>query len=291
MSLFYPDNDKREKRVLELASDTQKYFSWAETDYNRFAVLLEDVNSQIARIYREAGWQDPPVVRVEIFKLPDEEVEIPVGEVDLPTMENEDYFLPATKTLDVTKMITDVPGFAEAMRYLNLGATKSMVRAGMIPPETAREVLIRMHGQSFGQELTFTGEGDNGMGAADIVAGMVLVGFAFGGVVLGVDALDGARARNKLRNAIDEVFQMRAEAKFYREKAVALLPSLETIQSYLSVIAGFGLPNPDGVITEIVTKQISLSVAKERAVTPNTVNADLLKMDQERNSWSNEDPH
>jgi hypothetical protein len=49
MAIFFPDNDNRKSRVIQLGSNSQQYLYQAETDYAEFMKLLEVVRELLIK--------------------------------------------------------------------------------------------------------------------------------------------------------------------------------------------------------------------------------------------------
>jgi hypothetical protein len=265
MPIFFPDNDNRKARVLELGSEAQNFLYQATDDFNTFTALLSTVNSQIADAYREAGLEPPKTSPVDILKD---------AKVD-----GENY------VVDVAEILTDIAGFIGTVKYLAPGATKALVAVGAMSEETAAKVLTKFTIPLFDKEISIT-VGDV---AGNIVGGIV-GGIAVAGIDLAIDAIEGSIARDKLRDGINHIFPLRGGVKLSQEKAVTLLDSLRAVKTTLDAITGAGIPLTEQLIKNLINRDVSPSIQKEQAITVASVATDLLNLDKSNNSWTNEDP-
>jgi hypothetical protein len=126
------------------------------------------------------------------------------------------------------------------------------------------------------------------------VAGSVIGGLVGGvlivGVDLGIDAIEGAIMREKLRDGIKQVFPLRAGIKLSQNKATTLLNSLNAVKTTLDAMSGAGVAVNEKIINELIRRDINPSIEIEQAITAGTVAAELKEMDRKNNSWTNEDP-
>lgn len=265
MGIFYPDNDNRKARVIELGSEAQNYLHQGSEDYGTFQALLADVNKQISDVYKEAGLTPPSVTPVEIISASDTGGEPLVA--------------------DISKVLADIAGLVGTVKYLIPGATRALVDLGVMTEETAARVFTKFTIPLIDREVTVT-IGDI---AGSIVGGLV-GGVAVAGIDLGIDAIEGSIARDKLRDGINQVFPLRAGTKLSQEKASTLLESLRAVKTTLDAISGAGIPLTDQLLENLIQKDVNPSIAKEQAITKTTVAADLKELDRSNKSWTNEDP-
>jgi hypothetical protein len=265
MPIFFPDNDNRKTRVIQLGSDAQEYLYRAKEDYDTFEALLTTVNAQISQVYQEAGLEPPGVTSVDILKASEVEG--------------------ASKVVDIVKILADVAGFIGTVKYLVPGATKALVSTGAMAEETAVRVFARFTIPLINRDVAIT-LGD----VAGTVVGGLVGGVAIVGLDLGIDAIEGSIARDELRKGINQTFPMRAGTKLSLEKAATLLDSLRAVKTTLDAITGAGVPLTEQLIKNLINKDVNPSVQKEQAITPATVAADLKKFDGDSKAWTNEDP-
>ncbi len=265
MPIFFPDNENRKTRVIQLGSDAQEFLYQAKEDYETFEALLTTVNAQIAQVYKDAGLEPPGVTSVDILKASEVEG--------------------ASKVVDIAKILADIAGFIGTVKYLVPGATRALVSTGAMAEETAARVLARFTIPLIDREVAIT-LGD----IAGSIVGGVVGGIAIAGLDLGIDAIEGNIARDKLREGINQTFPLRAGTKLSQEKAVTLLDSLRSVKTILDAISGVGIPLTDQVIQNLVKKDVNPSVQKEQGITAATVAADLKNLDSDSHAWTNEDP-
>ena len=68
MSIFYPDNEKRKTRLLELSTDTQTFLHDIKGKYMDFKQLNSEINSKIAELFEQAGLKPPELTQFDILK-------------------------------------------------------------------------------------------------------------------------------------------------------------------------------------------------------------------------------
>lgn len=265
MGIFFPDNDNRKARVLELGSEAQNFLYQATEDFNTFTALLATVNQQIADAYREAGLEPPKTTPVDILQS----AQVP----------GENY------VVDVVEILADIGGFIGTVKYLTPGATRALVAVGAMSEETAAKVLTKFTLPIFDKEVTIT-IGD----VAGSIIGGIVGGIAVAGLDLAIDAIEGSIARDKLREGINQVFPLRAGVRLSQDKAATLLESLRAVKTTLDAITGAGIPLTDTLIRNLINRDVNPSVAKEQAITNATVSSELRQLDVSNQSWTNEDP-
>ncbi|MFD2179640.1 hypothetical protein [Veronia pacifica] len=268
MSITYPDNEKRQTRLVELGTDAQDYLFQAQTDYDTFEELLGEVNQVIADVYREANLQAPSVRKVDIFKES--------GVADL----SDD-----STVLEVSEIVADIAGLVTTAKYLVPGATRALVATGIMAEDTAKNVLREFTLPIVGREVEIT----TGDIAGAIIGGMV-GGIAIAGIDIGFQAIEGAEAKAKLTDAIDEIYPMRTSVRLSQKKAATLLDSLRAIKTSLDAIEGIGLEISDAVIQNLITKDAAPAIEKEQAITEDTILDELKTLDHSRHSYTTDDP-
>jgi hypothetical protein len=264
MPIFFPDNENRKMRVIQLGSDAQQTLYQAQKDYETFEATLPMINQRIAQVYQAAGLQPPTVTSVDIFKA----AEVESG----------------SKVVDIAKVLADIAGFFGTVKYLVPGATKALVATGAMAEETAARVLARFTIPLIDREVAIT----LGEVAGSIVGGIVVGGIAIAGVDLAIDAIEGSIARDKLREGINQTFPLRAGTKLSQEKAATLLSSLLAIKTTLDAVEGLQLT--EEMIQRLIHKDVNPSIQTAEAITPVTVAADLKASDNSSKAWTQEDP-
>jgi hypothetical protein len=266
MSVTFPDNDNREARIRELAVQMQDDLHDAMSDYKAFQDLLSRTNPKIASVYKEAGLQPPATTSLDIIKLQDPNVNSPSASVT------------------IIKILVDIAGFAGTLKYLAPGAARFLVAAGALEAETASRVLLEFTVPVLDREVSLT--------AGDIAGGVlggIVGGAVIAGLDLGIDAIEGRIARDKMQTAIHQLVPLRLSTRVTRLRAATLLRSIDAVQATMDALAGAGEPLADQVLTNLITRVAQPAVNAEQEITKETVAAQLATLDRDSNSWTNED--
>jgi hypothetical protein len=268
MPIFFPDNEHRQSRLIELGTDTQTFLFDATNGYAQFKTLLDQVNGQIADAYKEAKLQPPAVSSHDVLKI--------AGVTD--AISNADTIV------KISEVIADVGGFIGTVKYLAPAATRLLVRTGAMSAETAAKVFTRFTVPLIEREVVLT--------AGDLAGGVlsgVLGGVVIAGIDLGIDAIEGSIARDKLRVGIHTVYPLRQTTRMSLDQTSVLLQSLQAVKATLDAITGVGLPLTDQLLRNLITKDVQPAVNAEKTITLATVNSELANLDGARSSWTNED--
>ncbi|GAK41713.1 hypothetical protein PUW24_10830 [Paenibacillus urinalis] len=268
MPIFYPDNDNRKRRLIELATDTENFLYDATANYNDFKALCTQVNAQIVSVYQEAGLKQPDISQINVIKQADPSTDINTEET----------------VVAIAEVIVDVAGFIGSVKYLAPAATKMLVRAGLMTEETAAKVLTKFTVPLIDREVEITA-GD----LAGSILGGIAGGVAVAGIDLGIDAIEGSIAKNKLRTGLHQIYPMRQTAKMSLDQTKELKNSIQSVKTTLDAITGAGIELNEQIITNLITKDVLPSVQKAQAITLDVVNAELSGLDTDRKSWTNED--
>jgi hypothetical protein len=268
MPIFFPDNQNRQTRLIELGTDTQTFLFDAATAYADYKALLDIVNQQIADAYRSANLTPPDVQSKDVLNI--------AGVTD--QISNADTIV------KISEVIADVGGFVGMMKYLAPAATRALVAAGVMDAQTAVKVLVRFTVPVIGRDVAITA-GD----LAGTILGGVVGGAAIAGIDLGIDAIEGSIARDKLRTGIHSVFPMRETTKLCLDQSNTLLQSIRSVKTTLDAIVGGGVPLTDQMIRNIISKDVQPAVAAEQSITAASVAAELQNLDSARKSWTVED--
>ncbi|MHC2241657.1 hypothetical protein [Bradyrhizobium elkanii] len=266
MSLTFPDNDNRAARIRELAVQTQDDLHDAESDYKTFQAMVKATNPKIAAVYQGAGLTAPATTSIDILKLQNQAVD------------------GASAPVEIVKILVDIAGFAGTLKYLAPGATRFLVSAGAMSAETAARVLVEFTIPVIGREVSIT--------AGDIAGGIlggIVGGIAIAGIDIGIDGIEGRIARDKMQSAIHQLFPIRLSTRVVRERASKLVLSIQSVQTTMDAITDAGLPLTDKILQNLITKDVQPAILSEQQITPETVAAELAKLDRDSNSWTNED--
>lgn len=268
MPIFFPDNEKRKERLIELGTDAEDYLQESVSDYQSFQTLLKEVNKQIADVYQAAGLKPPSTRSVDILEQ--------AGVANTGT---------GDAIVNIAEILADITGFIGTVKYLAPAATRALVETGAMSAETAAKVLTRFTVPLVGREVTITA-GD----IAGNVLGGIVGGIAVAGVDLGIDAIEGAILKGKLIGAIDSIFPMRTTTRIAQLQSKTLVDSLTAIKTTLDALDGAGVTITDAIIRNLTTKDAQPSIEAEKKITVATVLAELKKYDQSRNSYTTDDP-
>jgi hypothetical protein len=184
----------------------------------------------------------------------------------------------------IAQIILDVGGVLGTLKYLGPGAARFLVSTGAMAEETAARVLVEFTVPVLGREVSITA-GD----VAGTVLGGIVGGAAIAGIDLGIDAIEGSIARDKMRAAIHQLVPLRLSTRVTRKRAATLVLSISSVKATTDALAGAGVPLTDPIIRNIISRDVQPAVNAEQDITPETVAAELAKLDQDSGSWTNED--
>ncbi|WP_019419517.1 hypothetical protein [Paenibacillus sp. OSY-SE] len=270
MGIFFPYNDKRKVRLLELSTDTEHFFYDATADYQDFKKLCEVVNKQIVAVYNEAGLKAPDIKQVDVIKQ--------TGITN--DIDSKDT------SVEIAEILLDIASFAGTIKYFAPAATKLLVRSGLMAEETAAKVLASFTVPFLGKEVELTAGG-----VAGNLLGGILGGIAVGSIELGIDAIEGAIAKNKLRDGLHTLYPVRTSMRLSLDKSKGLLDSMRSVKTTLDAITGAGLPLTDAVIQKLINKDVQPAVEADKNITNASVTVELNNFDLSRTSWTAEDIH
>ncbi|WDH83257.1 hypothetical protein [Paenibacillus urinalis] len=262
MSIFFPDNDKRQARLIELSSDTQNFLNQLKNNYAEFTLLNQEINAKIADLYTQHGLTVPDVTSFDILQASGAAHDVSTGDT----------------AVGITNILVDVASFLITVQYLAPGVTAVLVDSGIMAAETAATVL----GSVLGVEIA-VGTLAGGL-IAGVIAAVVVVGIG-----LAIDAIEGAILRSKLRHGIHQMDQVRASLKLSLDKAIIVVESMKSIQRALDSLQQSNIEISDVVVRNIVQKTVEPALAQADAVTLQNVIAELKLLDQQRGSWTSED--
>lgn len=103
------------------------------------------------------------------------------------------------------------------------------------------------------------------------------------------DAIQGARARDKMRGAINELINPRACRKLLALKNADVLETLSTLNATFEVMKELGEYDMD-MIREVIERISTRHAERIEATEMAEAVEDLRKIDQARGAWTNEDP-
>lgn len=266
MSIFFPDNKKRQSRLLELSSDSQVFLHEAKNDYARFKELTTQVNAKIAQVYEKSGLTPPGSTSLNILEIAGVAQSVATADT----------------VVEVTDILLDVGGLVATTAYLAPAATSLLVETGVMEAETAAVVM----GSVLGTEITIGALAGGLVGG--LIAGVVVVGIG-----LAIDAIEGAILRDKLRHGIHKLDQVRATLKLSLDRAGKVVEVLESVKRTLDGLLASNVPLTDQVIRNLLVKDAKPAIAAINAITMSTVRVELNKLDHSRRSWTVEDniPH
>lgn len=276
MGIFFPDNDKRKFRLIEMATDAQEFLFESTTDYDEFKKLSAQVNKQVTDAYSKAGLKPPGVKKVDILKL--------AGITDQVSTDD--------TIVSIVDIVVDVAGFAGTIKFLAPAATRALVKTGAMSAETAAKVVAKFTVPIVGREVEITA-GD----IAGNILGGIVGGVAIAGIDLGIDAIEGAVVKGKLRDGLHKIYPIRTATKLSFDKAKVLLDSIRAVKTTLDALTdadGKPILPPeawDATLKNIIAKDVKPAVDADKSITVSTVTVELNKLDHDRKSWTVEDIH
>lgn len=122
---LFPDNDKRQARLIELSSDTQNFLNQLKNNYAEFTILSQEINAKIADLYTQHGLTVPDVTSFDILQASGAAHDVSTGDT----------------AVGVTNILVDVASFLITVQYLAPGVTAMLVDSGIMAAETAATVL------------------------------------------------------------------------------------------------------------------------------------------------------
>jgi hypothetical protein len=262
MSIFFPDNDNRRNRLIQLSSNTQSFLNDAKKAYQEFTSLNTEVNVKIVAVYQKAGLTPPLVSPVDILEAQKTVNNIATGDT----------------IVEVSNILLGVGGLVATISYFAPAATTLLVEAGALEAETASAVLF----SALGAEFTV------GALAGGIVGGLV-VGIVVVGIGLAIDAFEGYEFRDELRQGIYQTCQLRASTKFALDKSKTLVDYLQSVKTTCDSLLASSIELTDEIITNLIQKNAIPALKAIESITKNSIISELASLDQSWNSWTNED--
>jgi hypothetical protein len=262
MSIFFPDNDNRRNRLIELSSDSQSFLSDAKNSYKEFTDLNAEVNAKIVAVYNKAGLTPPPVSNLDILQAQKSVYDIQTGDT----------------VVEVSNIVLGIGGLVATISYFAPAATALLVDAGVLGAETASAVLFSV----LGAEVTV------GALAGGIIGGLV-VGIIVVGIGLAIDAFEGYELRDELRKGIYHADQIRATIKFSLDKSKTLVDFLKSVKTTCDSLLQSSIPLTDQIIQNLIEKNAIPALKAIDSITKESVLSELQDLDRSRNSWTNED--
>ena len=256
MSIFYPDNDNRERRMTELIADVNTQIVNSTEDQNKIDTAIKDLDA---------------VVRKMLLALEPGTV-LKVDTIDL-----------YKTTWTVANIVTPALTFKAAYSVLTKVAANRLLQnaAARAAPEVelaeiaGEEPIVAEAAEEVG--LPLSARIASGVGGAVVAVG---VGFA-------VDAIDGSVARDKMRDKIHELAPVRVKSK------VAEIQFRTLFEEVNSLVATYHTMEELGYTRDQVDRAISLTIDKFKpqleAIDESKAKAELAEIDQSRGSWTNED--
>ncbi len=262
MSIFFPDNDNRHSRLIELSSDTQSFLDDAKKAYQEFKLLNTEVNVKIVAVYQKAGLTPPSVSPIDILEAQKAVHNIATGDT----------------IVEVSNILLGVGGLVATISYFAPAATTLLVEAGALEAETASAVLF----SALGAEFTV------GALVGGIVGGLI-VGIVVVGIGLAIDAFEGYELRDELRKGIYQTCQLRALTKFALDKSKTLVDYLQSVKTTCDSLFTNSIELTDEIIQNLIQKNAIPALQAIESITKDSIISELASLDQSRNSWTNED--
>ena len=256
MSLAFPDNDNRERRLIELQTDTNTALVEIlrlEADIDQKIKSLDELAQALLKKFRPDLL--PKVLNIELYKKA-----WLVSEIITPAL----LFKPAYNALSK----------AAAARLLSVAAEEGteMAEAGAgasvdaVVQAAATELEIPLGAKLLG-----------GLGGAILAVG---VGFA-------IDAIEGRIARDKLQSDIHDSVPLRITQKVNEIQVTILQEMIGSLIDTYQILQDMGKSKEE--LDVAVQKHIDMFTPKYAAITPEIASAQLHTLDLARGSWINED--
>jgi hypothetical protein len=261
MSLFYPDNDKREARIKQLVGDVHEYLDDARTAFQQFESLSAAATAKIQAIYSKAGLAPPTVTTLEIASVSD-------------TLNKTQS---VSKGVDMAELLINV-GAAGAPLIFAPAATVELADAGLVTAEAAGAAL----GTSLGAEITAGGMFGG-------IVGILVAGVVAGGLSIILSATSGASNANELRGGIAKAKILRENACLSALRSAAMVDIVKAVAASCdSILAGLQGAQQAQVIEAMIRKDIQPAVDTLKAIDHKKAIMALYKRDVARQSWMQE---
>ena len=260
MSITFPDNDNRERRMNELASDTNTNITlgqdYAQTIQVRIKELSEKSQALLTSIESPLARK---VTTVELHKIA-----WTVADVIAPTVFAK-YAYKALSKASAQLFLSN------AARGVAQGAEVEIAELGAAGAEVAESEVA-----AASEELAIP------LGAK-IVGGLVVAA----GIGIAVDAIDGRIARDRMRSKIREIVPIRIATKLNEMKLRTLKEEIMSLIDSIDLVGG--MDPTSATIDAFVARHKDKFEAELAALGDPEARAELAALDQQRGSWANED--
>ncbi len=268
MAIVFPDNPKRENRIVQLGSDTQGYLREALAGCEVLPARLGDMNGRIAALYGRAGMKAPGISAVNIFQA--------AGVKDAPW---------ADAAIGLSGGLADIEGLVAQTKFLLPAAARASVASGAAAPGVAARVLVDFATALIAPNMAFTG-GD--------VAGYVLAGIfgdaAIERLELDVVGIGGLALKQGLDDAIGQLYVVRTGVRLSQLRSEAMLDGVADIGRALADMEGEGAEIDDRRVKLRLDHAAAPAVARANGYTTASVLAELAALDRERGAYMSADP-
>jgi 2C-methyl-D-erythritol 2,4-cyclodiphosphate synthase len=252
MSITFPDNDNRENRMNQLASDIN---SSIITESN----AEKEINSKITELSDIAQ---------EMVKKLEPDLEVAVDTINL-----------YKTTWDITEIVVPALVFTAAYNALSIAVASSTLTNAAEGAVEEGSVLAGEMVAEAAEELAIPVSAKLIAGAGGLVLA-VGIGFA-------VDAIDGSIARKKLRKEIHSLVGPRVTQKMNELKVTKLLEEVGSMLDAYQMMQklGYTKEQMEGEI-ELTIEKFKPEL---EAITPDVAKQQLAILDKGRGSWTKED--
>ena len=256
MSIFFPDNDNRERRMNELVTDINTQIVNATEDQNKINDTIKELDDVVRQMLAslEPGTV-PPVDSIKLYKT-----EWTIASILTPVLTFKAAYSILTRVA--------------ASRLLQ-NAASNAVQDVELAEVAAAEPELAEAAEEVG--LPLSARIASGLGGAVVAVG---VGFA-------VDAVDGAIARDKMQSKIHELVPVRIQTKVVEIQFRSLYEEVN------SLVISYNMMQQMGYTRAQVDAAIQLTIKaykpKLEAIEAATAQAELASIDSNRGSWTDED--
>jgi hypothetical protein len=251
MSIFFPDNEKRRARLIQLTTDTSAFLCESAELYRDFQRVLGELDEHIATAYRAAGLTPPGMSEVDVLAA----ARVPIDD--------------KSAVISISKIVADVGVFVGSLAFLAPGALAS----GAVAGEAAATGLLAIFGMGAATGL-----------AATLVP-MLIAGVVAVSIGLVIDAIEGWELRNELRHGIASMAPMRVRSHDYLLRARVVVKSMTALRDSWQALAD------SGSLTEQAVAKLTATAAEDLSTGLAAVPTDdLAQLDRSRQSWVDEDP-
>jgi len=263
MSITFPDNDNRERRMNELASDTNTNITLGQDYAQTIQVRIKELSEKSQALLTSI---ESPLAR-KVTTVEPHKSAWTVADVIAPTVFAKYAYKALSKASAQLFLSNAARGVAQGaeVEIAELGAAGAEVAESEVAA-ASEELAIPLGAKIVG-----------GLGGLVVAAG---IGIA-------VDAIDGRIARDRMRSKIREIVPIRIATKLNEMKLRTLKEEIMSLIDSIDLVGG--MDPTSATIDAFVARHKDKFEAELAALGDPEARAELAALDQQRGSWANED--